>query len=638
MCGIAGTVNLDGSPADRKHLEKIGEILAHRGPDGKGIHVDGATGFVHRRLKIIDLSEAASQPMHSPTEGLTLIYNGEIYNFRELRTDLEKAGCHFETASDTEVVLKAYNHWGEKAFGRFNGMFALAILDKKSKRITVARDRYGIKPLYYSLNSKQFVFASEIKAIISADSVGSELSPEGLLEYLTFQNFFTSNTLFKNINMFPAGCFGVFDLESKDNLKISRYWDFCFEEPKYQHDEKELIEELDRLFKQAVERQLVSDVEIGSYLSGGIDSGSITAIAAKSLPNLKTFTCGFDLSSASGVEMGFDERREAEFMSYKFQTEHYEMVLKAGDMERVLPKFTWHLEEPRVGQSYPNYYAAKLASKFVKVVLSGAGGDELFGGYPWRYYRAVVNDNFDHYVEKYYNYWQRLIPGDRIKDVLSPISKEIRDISTKEIFRSVFINHSENLNRPEDYVNHSLYFEAKTFLHGLLVVEDKLSMAHSLETRVPFLDNDLVDFSMNLPTHLKLGKLSEVVSLNENEPGNKTAQYFKKTRDGKLVLRKMLSRHVPEEVISREKQGFSAPDASWFKGESITYVKNLLLNPGSQIYKFLDLKNTASLINDHLEGRENRRLLIWSLLNLENWCQIYGSDTKSQRPMNQSKK
>ena len=276
-------------------------------------------------------------------------------------------------------MLKAYSHWGEKAFGLFNGMFALAILDRKSKRIVLARDRYGIKPLYYSLNSKQFVFASEIKAIISADSVNSELSPEGLLEYLTFQNFFTSNTLFNNINMFPAGCFGVFDLESKSGLKINRYWDFCFEEPKCQHDERELIEELDRLFQQAVKRQLVSDVEIGSYLSGGIDSGSITAIAAKSLPNLKTFTCGFDSSSASGVEMGFDERKEAEFMSYQFQTEHYEMVLKAGDMERILPRFTWHLEEPRVGQSYPNYYAAKLASKFVKVVLSGTGGDEMFG-------------------------------------------------------------------------------------------------------------------------------------------------------------------------------------------------------------------------------------------------------------------
>ena len=193
-------------------------------------------------------------------------------------------------------------------------------------------------------------------------------------------------------------------------MAISRYWDFNFAEPANCQDEREYVEELDRLFHQAVNRQLVSDVAVGAYLSGGMDSGSITAVAAKQLPYIKTFTCGFDLHSACGLELAFDEREKAEYMSYLFKTEHYEMVLKAGDMERVLPQLAWHLEEPRVGQSYPNYYVAQLASKFVKVVLSGAGGDELFGGYPWRYYRAVVNDNFEDYIDKYYLFWQRLIP------------------------------------------------------------------------------------------------------------------------------------------------------------------------------------------------------------------------------------
>jgi asparagine synthase (glutamine-hydrolysing) len=299
------------------------------------------------------------------------------------------------------------------------------------------------------------------------------------------------------------------------------------------------------------------------------------------------------------------------------------MVLKAGDMERVMPRLAWHLEEPRVGQSYPNFYAAQLASKFVKVVLSGAGGDELFGGYPWRYYRAVVNDDFDHYIDKYYGFWQRLIPGNYMAQLLAPIWKDVMHVDTRAIFRDVFSTHAPNLTRPEDYINHSLYFEAKTFLHGLLVVEDKLSMAHGLETRVPFLDNDLVDFAMRLPARMKLGNLGEVVRLNENEPGSKTSKYFEKTKDGKLLLRQVMERHVPKQVTNREKQGFSAPDASWFKGESIEFVRRKLYRGSPRIYEFMDGKAVQSLVDDHLEGRQNRRLLIWSLLNLEKWCESF---------------
>jgi asparagine synthase (glutamine-hydrolysing) len=299
------------------------------------------------------------------------------------------------------------------------------------------------------------------------------------------------------------------------------------------------------------------------------------------------------------------------------------MVLKAGDMERVFPKLAWHLEEPRVGQSYPNFYVAQLASKFVKVVLSGSGGDELFGGYPWRYYRAVVNDNFEHYIDKYYRYWQRLVDNKTIHQVFRPIWPEVKHVWTRDIFRNIFDQHAAKLNRPEDYVNHSLYLEAKTFLHGLLVVEDKLSMAHSLETRVPFLDNDLVDFAMRIPARMKLGNLSEVLRINENEPGSKTAIYYEKTRDGKVLLRQAMSRYIPREVTEREKQGFSAPDASWFKGDSIDYVRRLLFDDQAHIYGFLDRESVQTLVNEHIEGKENRRLLIWSLLSVEWWLRTY---------------
>ena len=287
---------------------------------------------------------------------------------------------------------------------------------------------------------------------------------------------------------------------------------------------------MDRLIILAVNRQLVTDVELGSYLSGGMDSGTITSLVSQELPYIKTFTCGFDLSSASGLELTFDERQKAEAMSALFKSEHYQMVLKSGDMERCLPKLSYHLEEPRVGQSYPNYYAAQLASKFVKVVLSGAGGDELFGGYPWRYYRAAVNNDFDHYIDQYYSFWQRLIPNDKMSSVFEPIWSEVKEVNTKEIFKSVFTDHKNKLDRPEDYINHSLYFEAKTFLHGLFVVEDKISMSHSLETRVPFMDNELVDFAMKCPVSLKLNNLNKVLSFNENTQGSKKAKYFKKQK------------------------------------------------------------------------------------------------------------
>ena len=477
----------------------------------------------------------------------------------------------------------------------------------------LARDRYGIKPLYWTRVGETLVFASEIKAILQHPSVRTELDKEGLLEYFTFQNFFTERTLFKNVHMFPSSHWAVVE---NGQVRLQRYWDYAFQEPENPASESEYLEELDRLFRQAVTRQLVSDVPVGSYLSGGMDSGSITAIAATHLPYIHTFTCGFDMRSASGLELAFDEREKAEFMSYKFKTEHYEMVLKSGDMERVMPKLAWHLEEPRVGQSYPNYYAAKLASKFVKVVLAGSGGDELFGGYPWRYYRAVVNDDFEHYVDKYYLFWQRLIPNTTIHEVFAPIWGDVKQVWTRDIFRDVFTRHAPRFTRPEDYVNHSLYFEARTFLHGLLVVEDKLSMAHSLESRVPFLDNDLVDFAMRLPVHLKLGNLATVVRLNENEVGSK---YFERTRDGKLLLRAVMARHIPAEIANGIKQGFSAPDASWFKGESIEYVRRMLYDSHARIYQYLNKDAVLSLVDEHIEGKSNRRLFIWSLLSFEWW-------------------
>ncbi|MED5534282.1 MAG: asparagine synthase (glutamine-hydrolyzing) [Pseudomonadota bacterium] len=618
MCGIAGIIHLDGAPASVEILQKMTDAIAHRGPDGEGKWVVGPVGIGHRRLAVIDPTVLGNQPMISADQRYVLSYNGELYNFRELRIELETAGYEFCSKTDSEVVLHAFSEWGPECVQRFNGMFAFVIWDCEERVLHLARDRYGIKPLYYVQWGDTFLFGSEQKAILEYPGAKRKIDKVALLEYFNFQNIFTDRTLMEDIRLLPAGHCATLDLKKKTpELKRTQYWDYHFRESTNKANDDEYREELDRLFRQAVNRQLVADVEIGSYLSGGMDSGSITAIAAQSFPYLKTFTCGFDLSSASGLELGFDERAKAEAMSALFKTEHCEMVLKAGDMERSLPKLAKHMEEPRVGQSYPNFYIAQLASKFLKVVLSGAGGDELFGGYPWRYYRATVNQGFEHYVDHYYSYWQRLIPNREIAKVFAPIWDEVKDVRTRDIFRSVFLTHDNALNRPEDYINHSLYFEAKTFLHGLLVVEDKLSMAHSLETRVPFLDNDLVDFAMVCPVRLKLNNLTEVLRINENEPGRKTARYFQKTNDGKQILREVMKHYVPDTITTAVKQGFSAPDASWFKGESIDFVRRRLLNKNALIYNYLDPRSVRTLVQEHLDGGENRRLLIWSLLNVE---------------------
>lgn len=624
MCGIVGIVDYDKKSVDELVLRRMVSSIRHRGPDGDGYHAAGNVGLAHCRLSIIDLSDAGQQPIFNEDGNLLLVYNGEIYNYLELTHELKGLGHIFSSSTDSEVVLHAYEEWGADALSRFNGMFAFAIWDKVRKEIFVARDRYGIKPLYYGYCDNKFIFASEQKAILAHDSMRRRIDLEAMLEYFTFQNIFTDKTFFKDIKLFPPGHWARVSCSGgMRELQPVCFWDFSFEEPEHPLREEEYLEQLDFLFRQAVNRQLVSDVGVGAYLSGGIDSGSITAIAAKSLPYMKTFTCGFDLTSASGLELAFDERAQAEYMSYLFKTEHYEMVLKAGDMERVMPQLAWHLEEPRVGQSYPNFYASKLASAFSKVVLGGTGGDELFGGYPWRYYRAVVNDDFEHYVDKYYKYWHRLIPNSDIQKVFAPVWGDVKDVWTRDIFRNVFHSHADLLSRPEDYINHSLYFEAKTFLHGLLIVEDKLSMAHGLESRVPFLDNDLVDFAMKVPVSMKLRNLKKVVKLNENEPGPKTSQYYQKTQDGKLLLRRVMERYVPDTVTSAVKQGFSGPDASWFHGESLEYVKRRIFDPKARIYEYLDKKSVCAFVDEHLQGKENRRLLIWSLLNVEQWCESY---------------
>ncbi|HEX6511510.1 MAG TPA: asparagine synthase (glutamine-hydrolyzing), partial [Chloroflexota bacterium] len=632
-CGIAGILRWDGQPIAAQTIGGMTSILAHRGPDDEGLWTEGPVGLGNRRLAIIDLSPAAHQPMASAGGEAVIVYNGELYNYQALRLELEAAGRQFHSRSDTEVVLQAYLEWGEDCLQRFNGHLAFAIWDRRLKRLFLARDRFGVKPLYYLYDGSKLLFGSEIKAILAHPEVRASVSPAAMNEYFVFQNVLSDLTLFEGVHLLPAGCWLSADLERPAEPRQRRYWDFRVASALPNISREEAVEELQRLFDQAVTRQLMSDVPVGCYLSGGMDSGSITAVARRQLGRLTTFTLGFDLSSASGLELAFDERANSEMLSNLLKTEHYEMVLHAGDMEAVMPELIWHLEDPRVGQCYPNYYVARLAGKFVKVVLSGAGGDELFAGYPWRYYRGLNSRGSHDFYANYYDFWQRLVPDADKAALFQPsVYPDIKDLSPFDTFKSVIEGADLPLESNQDFVNASLYFELKTFLHGLLLVEDKVSMAHSLETRAPFLDNDLAEFALRLPVEYRLGNVDQPPRAVDEDQAGKRIRYELQSGDGKLILREMMRRVIPAEITQRVKQGFSAPDASWFRGESIDYVNGLLRDPRARIYDYLQPEYVTGVLDQHTSGQANKRLLIWSLLSFEWWCRTFLDASVARRP------
>lgn len=618
MCGIVGFTK-NNIQEQTSVIKLMADSIAHRGPDAEGFFIDENIAFGHRRLSIIDI-DGGSQPFHDENNRFVLIYNGECYNYKELREELKKRGYIFKTNSDTEVVLKLYIEYKEESFLKINGMFALAIYDKKEKRIVLARDRYGVKPLYYSIINQTLVFASEIKAILKYPDYKKELEYNALNEYFSFQNIFSNLTFYKGIKKLEHGSYLTFDLE-KYKYNITQYWDFNFDSSSWEYEEEETIEILKNTFENAVKRQMVSDVPIGSYLSGGIDSGSITAVAASNIDRLATFTCGFDLSEVSGLELDFDERRYAELISAKFYTKHHEVVLNSKDLEWCIDDVIYYLDEPMLGMSYPNYYISELASKYVKVVFSGAGGDELFGGYPWRYYHATNNGlGKDNYIKSYYDYWQRLVPDyEKEKLFIEDVYDQMDKNWPFEAFKKVFSNYKGKLETEEDYINISLYFEAKTFLQGLFYLDDKLNMSHGIESRVPFMDNDLVDLAMKIPAKYKIKNLQSVIRLDENETA-KSKKYYIQSHDGKNILRKALGELLPKEVTELKKQGFSSPDESWMRGSRQDYIESILNN--EQLSKVFKMNFFKTKFKEHVNHEHNNRLLLWSLVSINSFFNI----------------
>jgi asparagine synthase (glutamine-hydrolysing) len=641
MCGIAGIYHLEQKPIPAHCLKGMCEAMKHRGPDDEGyvfFHVrqgrfkdegyweekgldlptvqgpdewkqlfngNGEFNFAlgHRRLAIIDLTSSGHQPMSSRANRIWITYNGEIYNFKELRRELENKGHHFFSQSDTEVIIHLYEEYGDTCLSLLNGIFAFALWDGRQNRLLMARDRYGAKPLYYTIQNGILSFASEIKALLQVDDITAELNLRALCDYFTFQNTFGDTTLFEGIKLLEPGHFLV--IEGK-NVTKRRYWDFEFEEGP-DHGEAFYVQRLRELLAQVIERQLISDVPVGSYLSGGLDSGSITAFASKFIPRLMTFTGGFDLATAVSIENFFDERDKAELMSREFGTEHYQMVIHAGDLEWALPRVIWHAEDLRVGMSYPHYYLSQLASKFVKVVLAGPGGDETLGGYPWRYDLIRNCKSCEEFQTTLYNYWSRLVKDAEKKEAFtSKVLSQFGNHSALESLQGV-LNGDLNTN----FIKKALYFDAKTFLHGILVIEDKLSMAHSLESRVPFLDNELVDFSSKIPSkYLLNGSWLKAASGDTN-------------LSGKYILRRAMEEILPKKITENRKQGFSAPDQSWYMNQLVRYIRRTILSERSLDRGYFKKNFLERILDEHVRGKLNHRLLIWSLLSFEWWNRVF---------------
>ena len=622
MCGFVGYINQGTRPADEEITRKMGELIAHRGPDGDGYWTQDNVSLGHRRLAIIDLSDSSSQPMLSADGRYVLVFNGEIYNYLDIRKDLERRGANFTSEGDSEVLLTAFSFFGVEAFLKFNGMFTCAIMDLKTGLMTIARDRFGVKPLYYIVQNGVFAFASEAKALQGHSDIDLKLNPHGLAEYLTFMNFISEETLFKNVKLFPAGSYIQIDsknpLADGTRLNSIRYWDYEFTGNSLEFDKEAIADEIYEKFRQATRRQLVSDVGFSSFLSGGVDSGSITALAAKEPGKLRTFTAFFDYEGASAAEMKFDERAAAQLMARAFGTEHHEILIGPSDFQKTVDELCYHLDEPRVGQSYPNYLVSELVRKFETVTLSGAGGDELFGGYPWRYYQGLPADNFGEYVDGYYAYWRRLAATDAdLSTLTAPISQDVKGFDGRAIFEGIFPTEARAAKTPEEFLNWCLYFEAKTFLNGLLVVEDKVSMAHGLETRVPFLDNDLVDLACSVPIQAKLAGIPQELERQRKRKAGINVKEPDRRSDGKAILRHMMGRLVPDEIYKRDKQGFSAPDGGWFKNQCYDFIHERLISKNRRIHDVINPAEITAVVEGHKNGtRTDGRHKIWAFLHL----------------------
>jgi asparagine synthase (glutamine-hydrolysing) len=595
----------------------MNDILAHRGPDGEGFHLDGPVGLGHRRLAIIDLDTGA-QPMTTADGGPWIVFNGEIYNFRELRLELEAVGHRFRTSSDTEVILAAYERWGVECPRRLRGMFTFAIWDPRRRRLFLARDRVGIKPLVYSWDGRRLLFASEIKSILQSPDVPRTLDWDALREYLTYHYIPAPRTIFKEIRkLLPASSL-VIDVDG-GQPQLATYWNLKFA-PDERRSEGDWVAELQVRLDDAVKSHLVSDVPVGAFLSGGMDSSTVVAMMARAAGGrIRTFSIGFD-------ESDFDELAYARQVARRYGTDHYELVVKP-DAVQALQHLSWQLDEPFADSSVlPTYYVSKITREQVTVALSGDGGDENFAGYR-RYARAsALHDRLDRgpgvLARGLSRLAGRMLPaGVRGRGTAElfgagPIDRyarmmtyerpwSLRRLLTADAQRQMSpFTDAEAFHRvvaaggAPDYVAALQHLDIHTYLpNDILAKVDWASMLVSLESRVPLLDHELMEFVATMPTRFKLV--------------NGT---------GKAILKTAMRDMLPAEVIDRPKMGFGVPLARWFRGELADFVTSVLSDRRTQERGWLDRAAMTRLVAEHASGARDRSSAIWAVVSLELWA------------------
>jgi asparagine synthase (glutamine-hydrolysing) len=619
MCGICGIYNMQsGEPVSWELVEQMSELVTHRGPDDRGVYLDGNLGLGFTRLSIIDLS-GGHQPMCNETGEIWVVFNGEIWNFKALRQELLEKGHHFRTSSDTETIVHAYEEYGVDCIKCLHGMFGLAIWDQPRKRLLLARDRVGKKPLYYTCVDGNLLFASEIKSLLRHPRVKRLVDVQALADFLSIRYVPGPATLFANISKILPGHWLLCE---NGTIRTGCYWDFTFGETE-ERPVEDYLQGIRQHIRRAVQERMMADVPVGTMLSGGVDSSIITGIMSQLTDRpVKTFSVGFDVP-------GFNELPYARLVSEHLGTEHHELVVQCSDLTEHWPLLTWHRDEP---VSEPSdlgvYLISRLARQHVKVVLSGEGGDELFAGYPkyvvdWiaKYYHllpAVVRDGFITPLLGHLPYnmrklkmagrvlseptpqrwvsWFGVFNGQLKNDLLSENTKACIDNDASRTFQR-WLEH----NQQRDNLSSMLYLDTKIWLpDNLLMKADKMTMAASLESRLPLLDYKLIEYAASIPSSVKV-----------------------KPFQAKYLLKRAYADFLPRPILTRKKMGFNVPNGTWFREGQRHVITQLLLSERARSRGFLNNDCVAAILHDHLEGRTQYTNQLFILASLELWFRIF---------------
>ncbi len=617
MCGICGVLNAE-APAEQSVLQSMLQSIVHRGPDDEGMYCADNLALGMRRLSIIDLA-GGQQPMYNEDGQIVIVFNGEVYNYIELAEDLKKRGHKFKTVCDTEVIVHLYEEMGVECVQELRGMFAFALYDMREQRVFIARDRLGIKPLYYTQVGDSLVFGSEIKAIMQHPQVNAELDLNALNNFLSLKYVPSPQTLFKGVHLLEPGHRLIW---TRDNMVTERYWDVSFERGDIT-DEGAAQEQLEALLEESVRLRLRSDVPFGAFLSGGIDSSLIVALMSQEMNQpVKTFTVGFEAAEAN-------ELPYARMIAERFQTDHHEVMVNPDDFPRLTEKIVYHLDQPIADQAtLATYMVSSLAAQHVKMVLTGEGGDELFAGYA-RYAGEQFADAFDTLpgavkkvalaaadrlprmrrqkialyalaqsdeVSRYVS-WFPLFNADRKEQLLT---QAFKGAVSADDANQVFARHLNTTDAVEP-LHRMLYVDTKLWLaDDLLARGDKMTMAASLEGRVPILDHKLVEFAASLPPTMKL-----------------------KGMQRKYLLKKVAGKHLPDEIITRKKQGFPIPISLWFRTGAKDYVRDMLSPDTVRRRGLFNPAYVEQLVTDNETNQQRNGNMIWALVNLEHWHQLY---------------